>query len=370
MKRYKLLIPGPVEVAEKVLQAMGEPLVAHYGAEWTSFYNKVIEGLQQVFRTQGDVILLVGSGSAGLDAAIGSAVGDGRRILVPQNGFFGERLAEIARSYTPYVKVLPFPWGEPVQPEEVQRHLKRGDVDVVAVVHCETSTGVLNPVEEIGALCKRQGVLLIVDAIASLGIEPLQMDEWGIGICVSASQKGLEAPPGLAPVAVHQEAWDFLSSFRTPGWYLNLRVWKEYQDRWADWHPHPVTQAVNNVKALWVGLQRIQEEGLEKRFERHRRISVRLRSGLEELGLKPVIPKEIASHGVTAVEEPSGRVDELLRLIKEQEGYLLAGSLGAWKGRVFRIGHIGPGATEEAIDSLLKALRRVLDQLKDVKGGD
>ncbi len=364
MKRLKLMIPGPIEVAPEVLEPMSAPLEAHYGAEWTSFYRRVIEGLRGVFKTRGKVFLLVGSGSAGLDAAICSTVGDGGRILVLQNGFFGERIAEIARSYTPHVEVLRFPWGEAVCPEKVDEALRRGPADVVAVVHCETSTGVLNPVEELGWVCSRHGALLVVDAISTLGIEPLEMDRWGIGVCVAASQKGLEAPPGLAPVAVGQEAWEFISRRRSPGWYLNLKVWHRYEERWGDWHPHPVTHAVNNVKALWRGLERITAEGLEPRFRRHREVTQHLRQGLGELGLRPVIPEEIASHGVTAVEVPGGQVDRLLRILREEHGYLLAGSLGEWRGRVFRVGHMGPNAAFSVVDALLAAIRRALGELE------
>ncbi len=364
MKRLKLMIPGPIEVAPEVLRPMSEPLEAHYGAEWTSFYRRVIEAIRKVFKTRGRVFLLVGSGSAGLDAAICSTVGDGGRILVLQNGFFGERIAEIARSYTPHVEVLRFPWGEAVYPERVEEALRRRPTDVVAVVHCETSTGVLNPVEELGRVCSRHGALLVVDAISTLGIEPLEMDRWGIGICVAASQKGLEAPPGLAPVAVSEEAWEFISRRESPGWYLNLKVWHRYEESWGSWHPHPVTHAVNNVKALWKGLERIFAEGLEARFRRHREVAQHLRRGLEGLGLQPAIPEMIASHGVTAVEVPGGQVDRLLQTLREEHGYLLAGSLGEWRGRVFRVGHMGPNATLPVIDALLEAIRWSLKEFR------
>ena len=364
MRRPRLMIPGPIEVAPEVLDPMDDPLEPHYGPEWTALYREVTEALRRVFRTEGDIFLLVGSGSAGLDAAIGSSVGNGGRILVLRNGFFGTRLAEIAHSYTANVAVLDFPWGEPVYPKKTGDFLKHHPQDVVAVVHCETSTGVLNPVEELGRVCSRHGALLLVDAISSLGIEPLEMDRWSIGLCVAASQKGLECPPGLSPVAVAPEAWEFIAQRETPGWYLNLRVWRRYWEEWGDWHPHPVTHVVNVVKALRRALRRISAEGLEARLRRHREVAARLRRGLRELGLNPMVRDEFASHGVTAASAPRGKTEEFLAILRERHGYLLAGSLGEWRGKVFRIGHMGPAATPETIDGLLEAIRHTLEDLR------
>ena len=363
MKKYRLMIPGPVEVVPEVLAEMAQPLVAHYGEEWTAFYKETIDLLRKVFQTQGDIFLIVGSGSAGLDAALGSTVAPDKRVLIPQNGFFGERLEEIARTYTPYVTTLKFPLGQTYDLEQIEEALRQGEFDVLAAVHCETSTGVLNPIKELAELCVHYGVLLIVDAISSLAIEPLEMDAWGIGICVSASQKGLESPPGLAVVAVAPQAWELIEQIDRPGWYLNLRVWREYTEKWGHWHPHPITQAVNNVRALRLGVERILAEGLEARWRRHQEVAEYLREGLRKLRLKLLVPDEIASHGVTSVVAPSGKASELLAYLRDQHGLLLAGSLGELKGKVFRIGHMGPTATQEAIDGVLCALASALREV-------
>ncbi|NIA12232.1 MAG: aminotransferase class V-fold PLP-dependent enzyme, partial [Nitrospiraceae bacterium] len=207
-QRLRLMIPGPIELDPEVLAVMAEPLVAHYGEEWTAFYKETTRLLQQIFQTAGDIFLFPGSGSAGLDAALGSTLFPDGRVLIPQNGFFGERLEEIARSYTPNVHTLKFPIGRAVDPETVEKTLRDGNFDAVACVHCETSTGVLNPIQELAAMCRSHGIHFIVDAVSSLAVEPLEMDTWGIDICVSASQKGLEAPPGLGVIAVGKRAWD------------------------------------------------------------------------------------------------------------------------------------------------------------------
>jgi alanine-glyoxylate transaminase/serine-glyoxylate transaminase/serine-pyruvate transaminase len=215
----------------------------------------------------------------------------------------------------------------------------------------------LNPIQQLGQLCRRYNTPFMVDAVSSLAIESLSMDEWEIDICVSASQKGLESPPGLGIVAVGAKGWERIEQVSSPGWYLNLKVWREYAERWKAWHPHPVTHAVNNVRALRVGLERILAEGLERRFDRHREVTERLRRELREIHLEPYIPDEIASHGVTAVLGPEGRIDELLLHLRDRHGLLLAGSLGSTKGKVFRIGHMGPGATDEAVETVISALK-------------
>lgn len=360
MKKLRLMIPGPIELDPEVLAVMAEPMVAHYGEEWTAFYKETLGLLQKVFQTEGDVFLFPGSGSAGLDAALGSTVFPNRKILIPQNGFFGERLAEIARTHTPNVQTLRFPIGQPIELEQVEEALVTKEFKALAVTHCETSTGMLNPIQEIAEICRRRKVLFIVDAISSLAIEPLEMDTWGIDLCVSASQKGLESPPGLGVVAVSKRGWKEIKRTETPGWYLNLKVWKEYEEKWGNWHPHPVTQAVNNVRALQIGLKRILNEGLENRFRRHCEVTKQLHQGLRKVGFRLYITDRLTSHGVTAVIEPEGKAKELLTYVRNQHHLMLAGSLGELKDKVFRIGHMGPGATKEAVETVLYALDKAL----------
>jgi len=363
MNKLRLMIPGPIEIAPEVLAPMAEPLVAHYGEEWTAFYKETQDLLRRIIRTNGDLFLFPGSGSAGLDMALGSLLFPDGKVLIPQNGFFGERLEEIARTYTSNVRAIKFPTGQPIDLEVIEGFLQKEHFEVVAAVHCETSTGVLNPIRELSKLCQHYGALFIVDAISSLAIEPLKMDAWGIDLCVSASQKGLESPPGLGLVVVGKAAWKWINQVESPGWYLNLKVWKEYEKKWGNWHPHPVTHAVNNVRALRVGVERILSEGLENRFQRHRETTAQLRQGLRNLGLEPYVPDESASHGVTAVIGPEGKVEELLAYMRQQHKLLLAGSLGELKGKVFRIGHMGPGATSEAVETVLSALDKALSTI-------
>ncbi|MFQ5795653.1 MAG: pyridoxal-phosphate-dependent aminotransferase family protein [Candidatus Bipolaricaulia bacterium] len=364
LKRYRLMIPGPVDVDPEVLAEMGAPVGVHYGPEWTAVYNETLDLLKRVFQTEGDVVLIVGSGSAGLDAAIGSVVGDGeKKALVLINGFFGERLLAITHAYTHRVQAATFDLDEPIAVEAVEEALRQeGDIAAVIAVHVETSTGVLNPIQELGALCKRYGALLIVDAVSSLGGVELDVDGWGVGICVGATQKCLEAPPGLSPVAVSEQAWELIEATHTPGWYLNLRTWKEYSKRWVDWHPHPVTVSTNTTLALKRSLERILDEGLEMRFDRHKWATSFLRQGMRNLGFKPFVEDDRhAAPTVTAV-----RVDErisaarLIQFLKERHRISISGGIEDLRGSIFRVGHMGPGATSEAILPLLFAIEEEL----------
>lgn len=356
----KLMIPGPVEVDASVLEAMGAPVPAHYGPEWTALYKDVTSRLKQVFRTAGDVFLLVASGSGGIEAAISSLFGPGERILVGVNGFFGERIVAIARSRGLEVVLVEAPWGEPIRPEAVRAALVRNNgLAGLVVVHHESSTGVLNPVRELAAVAAAVEVPVVVDAVSTLGGEELAMDDWAIDVCVTASQKCLEAPPGLAPVAVSQHAWEVMDrkgEFPS-GWYLNLRVWRQFAEEWGDWHPFPITMATNNVLALRVALDRLLAEGLESRLERYRRISGFLRAGLKEIGFSLFVEGPFASSTLTAVRRSFDiDVADLIGSLLKERGIRIAGGLGPTRGKIFRIGHMGRAASQENAVLLLEAL--------------
>jgi len=362
--RLRLLIPGPIELEWETLQAMARPLLPHYGDEWLEVYDRTRELLRYAFQTKNDILLIPGSGSAGLEAVLGSFLGDGEtEALIISNGFFGQRLQEIARSYAPAERVHLLE-GEPNRPLPAERLAEvlaeKPKVALAAVVHCETSTGLLNPVQDYARVCHEQGRLLMIDAISSLGGAELRCDEWGIDICVSASQKGLEGAPGLSLVAISPRAWEAILERETPGWYLNLRTWREYSARWADWHPYPVTLPISVIYGLQASLERIAAEGLEGRWERHRRMAGLLRRGLEGLGFRSFVPEEHSSPTVTAAQGrpdfPAERVVQELR----QQGILISGGIGPLRGRIFRIGHMGPQASPEMLLPVLFTLEEAL----------
>jgi alanine-glyoxylate transaminase/serine-glyoxylate transaminase/serine-pyruvate transaminase len=367
ISRYRLMIPGPAGASPEALAEMGKPVVAHYGADWVGIYRETLGLARQVFQTEGDIFLIPGSGSAGLEAAVCSVVGEDFRLLIPVNGEYGARLSILARAYSGAVEVLESCAEEPWSVQQVEERLERNpSIRAVAAVQCESATGIVNPIRELAELCRERHILLIVDAVSSLGGMELAMDEWGVTVCVTASQKCLECPPGLSLVAVADEAWTRIRSRdRAVGWYLNLAVWKEYSEKWPDWHPYPVTLCTNTILALRRSLGSIVDETLERRFERHRTAARMLRRGLRNLGFTLFADDKWASPTVTSVLVDNRiSADALLRLVRERHGIILAGSGGdEFEGKVFRVGHMGIEATPEAIVAVLLAIE---DALQDV----
>jgi alanine-glyoxylate transaminase/serine-glyoxylate transaminase/serine-pyruvate transaminase len=355
------MIPGPVMVEDEVLRQMSRPAQAHYGPEWTAIHKETTGLLRQVFQTQGDAFILVGSGSAGLDAAIGSLTAPGETIIVGSNGFFGQRLAAISRGYGLNVVPVEAPFGEPLEPSDFDRALaQHPGAAAVVVAHLETSTTVLNPLQAIVEVARRYDAPIIVDAVSSLGGVPLPMDAWGIDICVSASQKCLGALPGLAPVAVSPRAWAIMDSKpgRHHGWYLNLQVWRKFAQEWGDWHPFPVTMPTNNVLALRAGLQSLLADGLDARFRRYEALATRLRGGLRALGLRLFASEEHLAPILTGVYSPDGiPSSRIVNYLYTECGIKISGGFGdEVKERIFRIGHMGAAITEADIDALLAGL--------------
>lgn len=354
------MIPGPIQPEDEVMEAMGKPVQAHYGKQWTAFYNETVQDLKRVFRTEGDVHILVGSGSTGIDACLGSALSSGESLLVGINGFFGERLRSIAENYG--LKVIPVECapGTPLQVSDFEAALdQHPEAKAAAVVHLETSTTILNPIEDIGRMSRRRGLLFFVDAVSSLGGVPLLMDEWGIDLCASASQKCLGAPPGLSPVAIGKRGWEAID--RNPnkghGWYLNLRTWRQYSIEWGDWHPFPISIATNNVVALHTSLKSLLAEGVANRLRRYHDMALRLRAGLRSIGMPPFTPDDQMAPVLTAAYGPPGiPTSQIVDYLYEKHCIKIAGGLGKLKDKVFRVGHMSPRIIDKDIDDVLEAL--------------
>jgi alanine-glyoxylate transaminase / serine-glyoxylate transaminase / serine-pyruvate transaminase len=358
----ELMIPGPVPVSPEVLKAIGQPVKMHYGPEWLPFYRRFIARLQQLFATAGSVYPIPASGSGGLEAMLATLIGADGTVGLIANGFFGNRMVHIARAHTPNVEVLQVPYERPADPDEVRAWLKRHRVGLLGLVHSDTSTGVLNPVPEIAAAARAEGVAVAVDAVSSLAGAPVDTDAWGLAAVATASQKCLESPPGIAPVAVTALGWQIIDGQSSPsrGWYLNLRNWRHYEQEWAN-HPYPVTLASNNIVALDRALERILAEGLEARFERHRRAAAQLREGLVRLGFKLFAEARWASPTITVAYPPDGvAASTLIDTLRVQHRIAVAGGLDHLAGRVIRIGHLGNQATPERVQGLLGALEACL----------
>ncbi len=358
---YRLMIPGPTQVRQDVLDEMARPIVPHYGPEWTSFYNETLSLLARAFATEGEVFAIPGSGSAGLDAAFASAAGESDHWLVISNGLFGERLASIARSYRPDSAVVNVPLTEQVTSDRLWDALSEHPATTaVAVVHSESSSGLLNPVRQLAQVCRERNLLLLVDGISSVGGIELPIDAWGVDICITASQKCLECPPGLALVAVSPRGWKRIRGKSTPGWYLNLHVWKEYAEKWSDWHPHPITMAVPAFRAMRRALEIILDEGLAARILRHQECAQWVRGQLAEFGYQPVFPDSIASPTILAFYAPEGRDSaEIVNRLRDDHRILIANGMGEFTGKAFRIGNMGPQANREQMAPVIDALAAV-----------
>lgn len=363
-QQFRLMIPGPVDVEEDVLAAMAEPVLPHYGQQWLGVYHETIERLKQIFGTHNDLFLMAGPGTAGLDAALGSLTRTGEKVLVPTNGFFGRRLVAIARGYGLEVHTVEAPAGQPLDPEAVRRYLRaEREIQALAVVHLETSTGILNPVREIAAVADEFGVPTVVDAVSSLGGVPLPVDEWHIDVCVTVANKCLACPPGVAPISVSQRAWEQIErkGDRAHGWYLNLRTWKEYARNWASWHPYPTTLPTNNIVALLVSLRCILDGGLEAYYQRHVRAAQTVRTRLKQLGFQMLADEAYTSPLITAMYGlPGMDIADLGRYLVDEWQIMISGGLDELQGKIFRVGHIGKAASADYTDRFLAGVEAYL----------
>lgn len=357
MRRPLLLTPGPTPVPPDLLRALSRPLFHHRTSRYQRLFREVSEGLKRIFRTQHPVYTFTASGTGAMEAAMVNFHSPGETVLVVDGGKFGERFWRIARAYGLDVKILKVEYGEAVSPEAVEAEVGRNPkIRSVYLELCETSTGVVFDVEEIGRRLKGKGPLLIVDAISGLGADRFEMDRWGIDLTISGSQKGLMLPPGLAFLAVGPRARERMKEARLHRFYFDLGL---YEKALADWDT-PFTPAISLVVALREAIKRLEKEGLEKVFRRSERLACYTRKRLEDLGFELFAKRP--SNGVTAVKVPEGVDGEkLLEWIREKEGITLAGGQGEMKGKVIRIAHMGY-IRKPDIDRGLTALKKALEE--------
>jgi alanine-glyoxylate transaminase/serine-glyoxylate transaminase/serine-pyruvate transaminase len=356
-----LLGPGPSLVDPRVLRAMATPLVGHLDPSFLALMDRTQELLRYVYGTQNHLTIPIsGTGSAAMEAAVANMVEPGDKVLVCVNGYFGLRIADMAGRYGGDVKTITRPWGEAFTPQEVAAALKTHPARVVAIVHAETSTGVLQPLEEIIQLVHAQGAVLIVDAVTSLGGLPVEVDQVGMDVCYSGSQKCLSCPPGIGPITLGPRAVEKLNNRKSlvANWYLDLSMVQKY---WGSERTYHHTAPISSNYALYEGLRIVAEEGLEARFARHRSNAQLLWDGLQELDLTLHVPQEYRLPTLTTVRVPSG-VDEAkvrARLLQEYN-IEIGGGLGELKGKVWRVGLMGFSSRPENVLLLLAALERLL----------
>lgn len=374
MPQRKLMIPGPVDITDEVREAMAIPMMPHYGQAWIVLHGETREMAKQIFGTQHDLYLLAGPGTMALEAALGSALEPGASVLVPNNGFFAARLVSLLKGLDLVPVGVVAPMGEPVLASEVAEKLEaHPEVQAVALVHHETSTGVLNPLEEIVEVARDRGLLTVVDAVSSLGGVPLPVDEWGIDFCVSVANKALETPPGLALLSVSPEGWERITARKAArGWYLDLKTWRWYEENWGDWHPTPVTMPTSNLYALHESLMALLEEGVEQRYAEYRRAAQAVRRGLEALGFEMLTVDAYASPLTTAFRmRPGVEAEGLKSWLCDEEQIMISGGIGALKGKILRVGHIGLARQKDYVVAFLLGVEDYLrSQGLEVRRGE
>ncbi len=356
-----LLGPGPSLVDPRVQRAMLAPVVGHLDPEFLKVMDRTQELLRFVFETANPLALPVsGTGTAGMEAAVANMVEPGDPVLVCVNGYFGGRIAEMASRYGGQVETLQARWGEVFSAGEIRQALQRRPARLVAIVQGETSTGALQPLAEIAAAAHDARALLLVDAVTSLGGVKVGVDELGIDICYSGSQKCLGCPPGMAPLTLGPRAEEKLARRKSPppAWYLDLALLRRY---WGSERVYHHTAPISMVYALYEGLRILAEEGLEQRWARHRQNAALLWAGLEKLGLELHVAPEYRLPPLTTVRIPAG-VDDLKvrRRLLDEFNIEISGGLGELKGKVWRIGLMGFSSRPELVALLLAALQKIL----------
>ncbi|MGO9645290.1 MAG: pyridoxal-phosphate-dependent aminotransferase family protein [Candidatus Bathyarchaeia archaeon] len=352
-----IMLPGPTNVPARVTNAMLRPMINHRGQEFREMHARIIQNAKYIFGTKNDLFVLSNSGTGGVESAVRNICSSGSKIIVPVNGEFSKRFLEAVNLLGGQGIEIPVELGNAVTVSQVEDVLKKNSpTAAVAVIYNETATGVTTPnLKQIGELCRKHNTLFLVDAISIQGGVELPVDEWGIDICVTGSQKCLMTPPGLALISVSPKAWEVIR--KTPrSYYFDLQLCKQFMEN----NETPYTPAVTLFYALDEALQMIMEEGLEARFKRHATCSNAMYAAAEAMGLQPFARKEVRSKTVVAIKYPNSIEDKKFRGTLDSEYRIaVAGGMGKTKGQIFRVGIMGSVsefeimATATAIESVL-----------------
>jgi serine---pyruvate transaminase len=336
-----ILAPGPTPIPPEVLLAQGSPLVYHRGPGFGNLMRDVTARLRELYRTESaDVLLMTSSGTGGLESAIQNCFSPGDEVLVPLAGFFAERWCKLARAYGLVVRTVDFEWGQRIDPARVAAALAEHPVKAVLLTQSETSTGVIQPIEELSRTANEAGALVIADVVSSLGAVPFDFDGWGIDVAVGGSQKALSASPGIAFVALSGRAWEAAGASTNPRFYFDWSIYRTFGEL-AD-PENPWTPAISVMQGLRAALELYFQDGVDAALERHATLSRAVKEGVEALGLD--LFGEGLEHNwtVTAIRAPEGiDADTIAGRIRADHGVVLAPGQGPLKGKVFRIGHFG-----------------------------
>lgn len=356
---YRLLLgAGPSPVSQRVLRAMSSELSGHLDPQFLQIMDETMELLRYVFQTKNQLTIpMSGTGSAGMETVMVNLLEPGDKAVICVKGFFGQRMRDVASRCGAEIISVEAEWGKPIEPDQVKEALKKASgAKLVGIVHAETSTGVLQPLEEISKIAKDYDALLVVDAVTSLGGVEVKIDDWGIDACYSGTQKGLGCPPGLSPVTFGENAVSVLKSRKkkVQSWYLDLTMLQNYWGKERFYHH---TAPINMIYALREALMIIKEEGIENRILRHKLNAEALIAGLEAAGLEMIVSKQYRLPTLTTVKVPENVDDAQVRsYLLHNYGIEIGGGLGDFKGKVWRIGLMGEGSKRNNVMLLLCAL--------------
>jgi aspartate aminotransferase-like enzyme len=341
---------------------MAKHPIGHRSGDFTKIIAEIDAGLKWLHQTQNDVLVMAASGTGAMEAGIINFLNAGDRVLVGNNGKFGERWGDVARAYNLDVDEITAEWGKPLDPEQFRSRLEADtdkQIKAVIITHSETSTGVLNDLETINRYVKDHGeALIIVDAVTSLGAYDLKIDELGIDVVASGSQKGYMIPPGLGFVCVSPKAWKAYETAKLPRYYLDLGSYRKSAAK----NSTPFTPPINLYFALQATLEMMKAEGLEAIFQRHQRLKRATREAVKAMGLPLLAADAVASPAVTAVAPTQVEAEQVRSTMKQKFDIALAGGQNQLKGKIFRIGHLG-FVSDRDIVSAIAALEATLQAL-------
>jgi aspartate aminotransferase-like enzyme len=361
-----MMTTGPVDLSPRVLQALSRQQTYPYSKGFIDFFAETTEKMKKIFQTKNDVLILQGEGVLGLEAAVANTIDPGDKVLVLDSGPFGKWFGEYVVNFGGQVSEISVEYNDAIDPGKLKEKLDtEKNIKAMTVVHCETPVGILNPIRELCLLAKKEGILTIVDAVASLGGVDVRPDDWGIDICISASQKAISSAPGLTMMSMSPYSWEVIERKKKPikNSYLSLTDWRE---TWIKNKRFPLTPTISEMYALGEAADELLEEGLQNSLTRHRAAAEECRKGVEKLGMK-LWPRrrEICSDTVTAIEVPDGYTDiEIINTMVEKYGVLIGGGRVGPKGPLLRIGTMGYTASITNVLTTLGVMERTLKELK------
>lgn len=361
-----LMIPGPTPVPERALLAMAKHPMGHRSAEFSAVMKDVYQDLKWLFQTEEDVFIYTASGTGAMEAAIFNLINPGDKVLSLVIGNFSERWAKIAAMKGADVEKISVEWGQAIDPALLKQRLDQDvnkEIKFVTLIHNETSTGVTNDVQTLARIISDHGAISIVDGVTSVGALPVKMDEWGIDVLVSGSQKGFMIPPGLAFLACSKKAWKAYEECKHPSFYFNFGAYKKSVAE----NTTPYTPNINLILALKETLIMMKEEGLENIYDRHAKLANMMRKGIKDMGLKLFVEDEkAASNVITAIYPPDGiSVPDIRKTLSKNYDIVVANGQGKLENRIFRIGHLGY-VSERDVIMALGALKATINSYANV----